>query len=45
MGPGKIYLKRLKRHLENGFIGEVQNQPVEKIDPASCVASLLVSDV
>lgn len=41
IGPGRIYLKRISARFKNRFAATVGGQPVERIDPAVCLAALL----
>lgn len=40
IGPGRIYLKQLKKRLSNPFVKNVGGHLVELIDPAVCAAAL-----
>lgn len=40
IGPGRIYLKRISARFKNRFAATVGGQPVERIDPAVCLAAL-----
>jgi len=40
IGPGRIYLRQLSARVKNRFVATVGGQPVERIDPAGCLAAL-----
>jgi hypothetical protein len=41
VGPGRIYRKPISARIKNKLVTAVGGQPVERIDPAACLAALL----